>query len=63
LNYYTGYNTVTQNKAGDITMGEKVHFYVSNTMYSANALTDEGLADLDKAKYVGSITVETEYTL
>lgn len=66
LNYYTGYKTVTQNKAGDIVMdcsGDKVHFYVSDTSYSNNALTDEGLADLSSAKYVGSITVETEYTL
>ena len=66
LNYYTGYTTITQNKAGDITMdcrGDKVHFYVSNTKYSNSALTNEGLADLGNAKYVGSITVETEYTL
>lgn len=66
LNYYTGYKTVTQNKAGNIVMdcsGDKVHFYVSDTSYSNNALTDEGLADLSSAKYVGSITVETEYTL
>lgn len=66
LNYYTGYMTITQNKAGDITMnctGDKVHFYVSNTSYSHAKLTDEGLADLGDSKYVGSITVETEYTL
>lgn len=66
LNYYTGYSTVTQNRAGDITMdcsGDKVHFYVSNTNYSNDALTDEGLSNAFNAKYVGSITVETEYTL
>jgi len=36
LNYYTGYNTLTQNTTGDITMdcdGSKVHFYVSNDTY------------------------------
>src|SRR5688572_30757739 len=36
LNYYTGYNTLTQNRCGDITMelvGNKVHFYVSNPYY------------------------------
>ena len=64
LNYYTGYETVTQNKAGDITMecsGNKVHFYVSNPGYSNSALTDEGMTSFPN--YVGSITVETEYTL
>jgi beta-lactamase superfamily II metal-dependent hydrolase len=66
LNYYTGYKTVTQNMAGDITMeclGDKVHFYVSNDSYSNGALTNEGLQDLGAEKYIGSITVETEYTL
>ncbi len=66
LNYYTGYETVTQNKAGDITMeclGDKVHFYTSNSTYSNDALTNEGLEDLGSDTYVGSITVETEYTL
>lgn len=66
LNYYTGYKTVTQNSAGNMTMecvGDKVHFYVSNYSYKNSALTNEGLADLSGAKYAGSITVETEYTL
>lgn len=64
LNYYTGYKTITQNKAGDITMecvDNKVHFYVSNPNYSHSDLTDEGMTTFDN--YVGSITVETEYTL
>ena len=66
LNYYTGYKTVTQNMAGDITMdciGNKVHFYVSNDKYSNDALINEGMANLESAKYVGTITVETEYSL
>jgi beta-lactamase superfamily II metal-dependent hydrolase len=66
LNYYTGYSTVTQNMAQDITMecdANKVHFFVSNKDYYNEALTDEGIADRPGAKYVGSITVETEYTL
>lgn len=64
LNYYTGYTTITQNKAGDITMecvDDKVHFYVSNPDYEHAKLTDEGKTTFDN--YVGSITVETEYTL
>ncbi len=66
LNYYTGYKKVTQNKAGHITMdcvADKVHFYVSNHDYKNNALADEALPDLGDSKYVGSITVETEYTI
>jgi beta-lactamase superfamily II metal-dependent hydrolase len=64
LNYYTGYKIVTQNRAGDITMdcvGNKVHFYVANESYYNRALTDEGQRAY--SLYVGSITVETEYTL
>jgi beta-lactamase superfamily II metal-dependent hydrolase len=64
LNYYTGYKKITQNEAGDITMecvGDKVHFYVSNPKYRRPDLTDESMTTFDN--YVGSITVETEYTL
>lgn len=64
LNYYTGYTTITQNRAGDITMecvDNKVHFYVSNPSYSHKGLADEGMTTFDH--YVGSITVEAEYTL
>ena len=64
LNYYTGYKKVTQNSAGDITMeciDDKVHFYASKQNYSHNGLDDEGMATFDN--YIGSITVETEYTL
>lgn len=64
LNYYTGYTTITQNSAGDITMeciDNKVHFYVSNTNYKPAELTDESMNTFKN--YVGSITVETEYTL
>lgn len=64
LHYYTGYKTITQNMAGDITMelvGDKVHFYVSSDTYYHNGLTDEGQTAFPN--YVGSLTVETEYTL
>lgn len=64
LNYYSGYEKITQNKAGDITMDfldDKVHFYVSNETYSHAGLCDEGQAKFPN--YIGSITVETEYTL
>jgi beta-lactamase superfamily II metal-dependent hydrolase len=65
LNYYTGYQIITQNEAGDITMDcddGKVHFYVSDEDYRRDdVLTNEGKADFPN--YIGSITVETEYTL
>lgn len=64
LHYYTGYQTITQNSAGDITMdcvGNKVHFYASNPNYSHDGLTNEGMTAFKH--YIGSLTVETEYTL
>ena len=65
LHYYTGYTTITQNKAGDISMeciGDKVHIYVSNPEYGFHKdFDDEGKSTYDN--YIGSITVETEYTL
>jgi beta-lactamase superfamily II metal-dependent hydrolase len=64
LNYYTGYDIVTQNKAGDITfdlVGNKVHIYASNGGYKHKKLSDEGQTKFPG--YAGSITVETEYTL
>jgi beta-lactamase superfamily II metal-dependent hydrolase len=41
LNYYQGYNTITQNSAGDITFvndGKEIHIYVSNQNYTVNFL-------------------------
>jgi hypothetical protein len=42
-------------------VGDKVHFYVSSDTYYNKALTDEGQSRF--SNYVGSLTVETEYTL
>ena len=64
LHYYTGYKTITQNSAGDITMecvDSKVHFYVSKNGYKTKFLVDEGKSSYPN--YIGSLTVETEYTL
>jgi beta-lactamase superfamily II metal-dependent hydrolase len=44
LNYYSDYNTITQNSAGDITLvceSAKVHFFTSEE-YSVDFLDDEG---------------------
>lgn len=64
MNYYTGYQTITQNSAGDITMdcpGEHVHFYVGNAGYQGPRLDNLGLNQFPN--YLGSLTVETKYTL
>lgn len=66
LNYYTGYQKITQNRAGDITMkciDDKVHFYVSNAAYEKDSLIDEQVYDASLGYYIGSLTVEKEYTL
>lgn len=65
LNYYTGYKTITQNSAGDITMdceGDWIHFYVDNP----NCRAPTSLVNLRRdaySNYLGSLEVETEYSL
>ncbi len=64
LHYYTGYNIITQNSAGDLTMdvtGDRVHFYVSEAGYTRDFLTNERQNKFPN--YIGSLTPETEYTL
>lgn len=69
LHYYTGYAKLTQNKAGNITFdcdGSYVHIYSSNCEYKPTTPLAEKIINLSKNKfdfYVGSIEVETEYTL
>ena len=64
LYYYTGYQTITQNSAGDITMecdATQVHFFVSNPNYEGPELDDRNVDGPDS--YLGSLTAETKYTL
>jgi len=59
LNYYDGYNTITQNSAGDITFecdSGKTHIYVSNPDYLVDSLDDENLQD-SYGKYIGTLNV------
>ncbi|MBP3596219.1 MAG: MBL fold metallo-hydrolase [Clostridia bacterium] len=59
LNYYNGYNTITQNSAGDITFSceeEKVHIYVSNNNYSVKFLKNEHKCD-EYGWYLGTLEV------
>lgn len=57
INYYSGYNTITQNSAGDITFvcdKHKTQVYVSNKNYSVNFLKKEKQADKQVGNYIGS---------
>jgi beta-lactamase superfamily II metal-dependent hydrolase len=57
LNYYAGYNTITQNSAGDITLecvAGKTHIYVSNNDYSVDFLDNEYQPDTH-GTYIGTL--------
>lgn len=59
LNYYEGYNTLTQNTARDISfecIDNKVHIYVSNENYSVEFLDQEGKSD-KYGKYIGTLSL------
>lgn len=58
LNYYDGYNTITQNSAGDIILDcekKKVHIYVSSDTYSVDFLDNENKSDYDN--YIGTLNL------
>ena len=60
LNYYEGYNTITQNSAGDITfdcVDGFAHVYVSSSTYTSGALLNQYLPNSDLGYYIGSIDV------
>lgn len=59
LDFYAGYDTITQNSAGDITFEcilGKVHVYASNENYSVAFLTDEHQSH-NFGNYIGSFDV------
>ena len=61
LNYYSNYNTIKQNSAGDIVFNctdDKVHVYVSqqNYNYDTSFLSDDGIGDDTLGHYLGSFT-------
>jgi len=58
LDYYTGYNILTQNSTGDILFDNatgKTHIYVSDAVYNVNFLDDEGLDHKDGLYYLGTL--------
>ena len=63
LNYYQGYNTITQNSAGDILFkceDDKVHVYISNDDYSYDTsfLTYESEEDSSLGVYLGTFKTQ-----
>ena len=56
LDYYNGYNTITQNSAGDIIFDvddKNVDIYVGKSNYSVDYLTDNKRAKF--SNYIGSV--------
>lgn len=62
LNYYSGYNTITQNSAGSIVFDcdDRVHIYVSNDGYSVDFLDDDKRINFYYGHYIGSFTPKGE---
>jgi len=58
LDYYDGYNTITQNSSGDITLecvAKKIHFYVSSEDYEVDFLDNENRKNDDN--YIGTLNL------
>jgi hypothetical protein len=58
LNYYAGYNTITQNSSGDLLFDcgdEKVDVYAEDNAYYVDHLDDEGLDHKDGLYYIGTL--------
>lgn len=58
LNYYQGYNTITQNSAGDITFvndGKEIHIYVSNKEYKVTFLKNKNKSEYNY--YLGTLEI------
>lgn len=59
LDYYSGYNTITQNTAGSIVFDcddSRVHVYVSNENYSVTFLDNDKKTNATYGHYIGSFT-------
>jgi hypothetical protein len=60
LNYYRGYNTITQNSAGDIIfecITSKVHIFISSENYSVDFLDNENKYDRNGSYYLGTLNL------
>ena len=59
LNYYDGYNTITQNSAGQIVLecvSGKIHIFVSSPSYFVDFLDDEHI-DSTYGNYIGTLNL------
>ncbi|HBZ82212.1 MULTISPECIES: hypothetical protein [unclassified Brevibacillus] len=60
LNYYSGYNKITQNSAGDIIFEcetKKVHIFVSSDKYQVDFLDNESLSSSNNKNYIGTLNL------
>lgn len=58
LEYYSDFDTIKQNSAGDVTFdceGSNVHIYCSSNSYSEAYLDDEGMPDAHGGYYIGTL--------
>jgi beta-lactamase superfamily II metal-dependent hydrolase len=58
LNYYDGYDIITQNSTGDVVFDcvkDKVHIYVAEHTYRAPCLDDENQNDAHSLYYLGTL--------
>ncbi len=60
LDYYRGYNIITQNSAGDVlfdTAAGRVHVYTGDANYYVDYLADDGLDRLSGLYYLGTLYI------
>jgi hypothetical protein len=60
LQYYPGYNTITQNSAKSIVFENDtgyIHIYTSNNDYSCTFLVNLGRGPYKGCRYIGSLAV------
>lgn len=62
IDYYQGYNTLTQNSTGNITLeciGDMIHVFIEadSYAYDTSFLEDKNIADSDHGFYIGTIVV------
>jgi hypothetical protein len=63
LDYYSGYDVITQNSTGDLLfecVTEKVHIYAEDHTYVAICLNDEGLDHAYGLYYLGSLACDSD---
>lgn len=60
IDYYDGYNKITQNSTGDIVfdcVDNKVHIHVQSDKYKVDFLPNESVADINGYNYIGTLNL------